>query len=190
MKIEESRNLAQAVHRDSDGAVEELVRTYQDRLFGYALRLLQNPFDAQEVTQDALLRAYRSLAFEYDEERCRTLALGPWLFRITRNLVLNRLRHKRSRREDPLPEVGSEQGDPFHYVSDPSMELQSMQRQASLERALRRLGNKDRDLILLRFVEGMAYAEIATVGRMTESAARGKVFRALRKLRVLLEEAV
>lgn len=187
MKTEKAGNLAQAVHRDTEGAVEELVGTYQDRLFGYALRLLQNPFDAQEVTQDALLRACRCLAFEYDEQRCRTLALGPWLFRITRNLVLNRLRHRRSRREEPLPEADSQHGEPFHYLSDPSKRLQAMQTKASLERALGRLGAQDRDLILLRFVEGMAYMEIATVTRMSESAARGKVFRALRKLRGLLE---
>lgn len=187
MKIERSRNLAQAVHQDDPGAVEELVRTYQGRLFGYAHRLLQNRFDAQEVTQDALLRAYRCLAFQYDEEKCRALALGPWLFRITRNLVLNRLRHRHSRREEPLPDPGGEQEEPFRHVSEPSMKLQSLERQASLEHALRSLSSENRDLILLRFVEGMAYSEIATVTRMTESAARGKVFRALRRLRALLE---
>src|SRR5437868_14440770 len=95
-------SLALAVRGGERGAVELLVRTYQDQLFGYALRLLQDRSDAQEVTQDAFLRAYQALTRRYGEEQCRALALRPWLFRIARNLAYNRRRARRSAQEEPL----------------------------------------------------------------------------------------
>jgi RNA polymerase sigma-70 factor, ECF subfamily len=186
--LEPAGSLALDVRRGRKGAVERLVRDHQDSLFGYALRLVQDPADAQDVTQDVFVRAHRALTSAYDEERCRTLELRPWLFRITRNLALNRLRARRAAREEPLPE-----GDGYHEsaLRFPAFEdgtLAARERKRDLERALGRLGREVREIVQLRYVENLTYAEIAAVAGGSEAAVRGKVFRALARLRTHLKE--
>ena len=180
------RNLALAVHNGDAGALERLVETYQDRLFGFALHLLRDHFDAQEVTQDAFLRAHRALTSRYDAAKCGDLPLKPWLFCIVRNLAHNRKRSRRSllQQSSPLPNGVPDQA--TSTDTGPELEMQLREKHTSLERALGRLSRSDRELVLLRFMEGMAYGDIAAVVGGTESSVRGRVFRALRKLRSLL----
>lgn len=189
MAPQNAHNLALAVHRNVDGAIERLVRLHQDALFGYALRLLQDRFEAQEVTQDAFLRAIHALTSRYDEERCSNLELKPWLFRITRNLAHNRRRTRRSSAEVALPENGDGRGPAFHSQRGADRTLEEREQQVLMEKALGRLSPEARDLVLLRFMEEMSYAEIAAVVNSGESTVRGRVFRALRKLRKALGEA-
>ena len=80
---------------DLDGAFEALVGAHQDRLYTIAHRFLGNGHDAEEVTQDALVRAYRALA-GYDGVRDQALRLRPWLATIVLNLCRNRATRSRS----------------------------------------------------------------------------------------------
>lgn len=186
MIADSSDNLALAVHRNSEGAVERLVRCYQDRLFSYALRLLQNPADAQEVTQDAFVRACRTLAGRYDESRCRQLQLGPWLFRITRNLTHNCRRSRNNRNELPVDGSEASRKAALEFPAPPVQSLELHEESRMLQRAINSLGPESRDLVLLRFMEEMPYAGIASVVGLSEASVRGKVFRALRRLRAIL----
>src|SRR5436309_12303798 len=77
---------------DLDGAFEALVGAHQDRLYSIALRFLGNPSDAEEVAQDALVRAYRALA-GYEGARIRKLRLRGWLATI----VIRRCRTRSAR---------------------------------------------------------------------------------------------
>lgn len=186
MRAHIDSQLAFAVHTGQRGAVECLVCTYQDQLFGYAVRLLQNRFDAQEVTQDTFIRAYQALSSQYDEAQCRNLALRPWLFRIAHNLASNRRRTRV--REEPLPASDDQHELMLPYVSSTEQQLETVEERTRLEHALSRLSRESRELILLRFLEEMSYAEIVMVVGTTEAAVRGKVFRALRQLRIILME--
>ena len=188
MSVSAVDNLAVAVHRNADGALERLVRTYQDRLFSYALRLVGNPFDAQEITQDAFLRAYRALTTSYDEAKCAALVLGPWMYRITRNLAHNRRRTSRSRREMPLEEAGDGHGSFMRCPPEAARNLEGEERTRMLQLALERLNPEGRDVILLRFMAEMPYAEIAAIIGASEASVRGKLFRALGKLRSALRK--
>src|SRR4029453_7564055 len=87
-------SLRERIACDLDGSFEELVRTYQDRLFSFALRLTSRREDAEEVAQDAFVKAYRALA-TYPAERIRAMALRAWLYQITLNVVRNRVRGKK-----------------------------------------------------------------------------------------------
>jgi RNA polymerase sigma-70 factor (ECF subfamily) len=168
--------------------VERLVLRFQDRLYSFALRLMQNSFDAQEVTQDAFVRACRALASRYDESKCRGLRLGPWLYRITRNLAYSRRRVQLARNEAPVPD-DLDRGDTLpHRPAIAVRKLELEERGNEVRMALARLEPADRELVLLRFMEEMSYAEIAAIVGTGESAVRGKVFRALRKLRTTLEK--
>lgn len=184
--MDKSECIALSVHHGDEGAVERLVRAYQDQLYGYALRMLRNPFDAEEVTQDVFIRACRTLALSYGPERCRQIDMRPWLFRITRNLALNRVRDRRSSGRGCLSAIESPIAPPAPQDAGTGEPLERLVDQDAVRRALGRLEWESRELVVLRFIEGLSYDEIAKTTGSSAAAARGKVFRALRRLRSLL----
>src|SRR5215471_740605 len=123
--MSQDETLRDGLARDLDGTFESLVRAYQDRLYSFALRVTRNAQDAEEVAQDAFVRAYRALA-TYGEERIRALALRAWLYRITLNVARNRLRGKKPKFvsiDHPHPHPSSESGDgraAWEPADDPS----------------------------------------------------------------------
>jgi len=182
----DSGELAVAVHRCEPGAFERLIDRFEQPLFTYAHGILQNAFDAQEVVQDAMMRAHKALTRQYDEARCAALLLRPWLFKTVRNLCLNKRRSKRSSLEQPLESFDDGRLGPF--VTLEGSELERKEEVELLRRAMALLPVDARELIVLRFMEEMSYAEIAKTVGSTEAALRGKVFRSLKLLRDALEQ--
>jgi len=178
-------NLAVAVHRKEPGAFERLIERFERSLFNYAHGILQNTFDAQEVVQDAMMRAHRALTRQYDESRCATLALRPWLFRTVRNLCLNKRRSKTRVLERPLTDYDEGRLGPF--VKPFNSDLERRQEVELLKRAMAVLPVDARELIVLRFIEEMPYGEISRTVGASEASLRGKVFRSLKMLRDALE---
>ncbi len=181
MTQDEGRCIALEIHRGNRDAVTELVAAYQDRLFTYAFHMLGGSDDALDVTQEAFVKAYTTLSGKYDTERCRTLEVLPWLYRIVRNLALNKLR-SRKRMDNTL--VSMKENAPAQVFDNGN----DLTRAGAIRTALARLGRESRELIILRFIEQYTYAEIATVTGSSESALRGKVYRALRRLRKIMED--
>ena len=180
-------DLALSVHRCQSGAFERLIDRFESPLFNYAHGILQNSFDAQEVVQDALMRAHKALTKQYDEARVAELALRPWLFRTVRNLSLNKRRSRRGNGLDqPLTDFDDNRLGPF--VNDAGDDFTRREEAEMLRRAIALLPVEARELIVLRFIEEMPYAEIAKTLGSSEAALRGKVFRALKLLREALEK--
>lgn len=171
-----------------DGAFESLVLAYQRRLYAFALRLVGRREDAEEIAQDALVRAYRALS-GYPPERIRALALRAWLFQITLNVARNRMRGNR-------PEVISLDGDAERDALElPDSELERPERQAERAEARRELAAlllalpaRYRAVVLLRHVEGLGYAEIAQVTGQPIGTVKANVHRGVRLLRQSLAE--
>lgn len=180
--------LALAVHQQEDGAFERLVERFEASLFNYANRLLQSPFDAQEVVQDAFLRAHHALTRQYDRARVRDLALKPWLFRIARNLSLNRRRGRSPALEQPLSIFDDGRLGPLVPACTVTGVVEHRQEREALDRAIASLPAESRELIILRFMEEMPYAEIAKCTGQTEASLRGRVFRSLKLLREALSK--
>jgi len=181
-------DLPVAVHRLESGAFERLIERFESALYNYGHRILQNPFDAQEVVQDAFMRAHRALTRQYDETRVARLALRPWLFRIVRNLCFNKQRSKKrsTALEEPLHEFDDGRIGPFIARSD-HHDLEKKEELAQLDRALAALPVEARELIVLRFIEEMSYAEMSKIAGSNEASLRGKVFRSLKLLRDALD---
>ena len=179
-------NLAVAVHRREPGAFERMIDRFETPLFGYAHGILQNTFDAQEVVQDAMMRAHRALTRQYDEARCAALLLRPWLFKTVRNLSLNRRRSKTRALEQPLESFDDGRIGPF--TSSESSDFEKREEADMLRAAMALLPVEARELIVLRFMEEMSYAEIAKTVGGSEASLRGKVFRSLKLLREALEK--
>lgn len=188
MDGEDDSNLALAIHAGEPEAMACLLRHYGAGLYGYALRLLGDTGDAQEVVQDAFVRAHATLVGRYGAERCRTLALRPWLFRIVRNLALNRRRARHGQAAASLPGPDDRHPAALRDETPADGRLLRQAERDQLETALARLGATAREAVVLRFVEELAYAEIAVIVGVTEAVVRGRVFRALRRLRATLEE--
>jgi RNA polymerase sigma-70 factor (ECF subfamily) len=163
---------------DLDAAFEELVRAFQDRVFGFAFRLSANRRDAEEIAQDAFVRAYRALA-GYPRERIETLHVAPWLYRIVLNVWRNRVRKNE-------PVLVSLNGHPERGADDPAMAR--AESSADLARLLTAVSERARAVLVLRFVEGLTTEETAEAVGRPPGTVKSDVHRGLAQLRAALAE--
>jgi RNA polymerase sigma factor (sigma-70 family) len=182
--------LATRLSRDLDAAFPAVVAAHQDRLYTIALRLLGDRRDAEEVAQDALVRAFRAIA-GYPPERTAALRLRPWLASIAVNLSRNRRRRIEDRRPpnqlEPLLDAGFDP--PGDGRSHPDAMASRRETQRELAGALQRLTPAVRAAIVLRHVDGLSVAETAEALGRPEGTVKAQVHRGLRELKVLLERA-
>jgi RNA polymerase sigma-70 factor (ECF subfamily) len=177
------RDVREALADDLAGSFERLVAAYQDRLYSFALRMTGNPQDAEEVTQDAFVRAYRALQ-SYPPERIRTLALRSWLYQITLNLSRNRARRRRPGLVS-LDEIGlrgrEKLESPDHL--GPNVLAEQAEQREEIATALVALPVRYRAAVVLRFVEGLRYAEIAAALGQPVGTVKANVHRGICLLR-------
>jgi RNA polymerase sigma-70 factor (ECF subfamily) len=183
------QELPEALAIDLDGSFEQLVLTFQDRLYAFALRLSNNRQDAEEITQDAFVRAYRALG-KYPPERVRTLALRPWLYRIVLNIFRNLVRN----RPLPLVPLNQEDGKRELEVEDviqvrPDTALEHAELRESLATLVAALPERYRLAIILRHVQGFGYGEMTAVLKQPIGTIKANVHRGTRMLREALEES-
>jgi RNA polymerase sigma-70 factor (ECF subfamily) len=179
-------DLVRSLATDLDGAFEALVRAHQDRLYSISLRLLGDPDDAEEVAQDAFVRAYRAMS-GWDAGRFGRLQLRPWLASIVVNLSRNRRRRAVDRRPPlrlaPLLACGF---DPVAVGDEPeARRLRRAEAELWAERLLR-CPPALRTAIVLRHVDGLSYEEIAQALGRPVGTVKAQVHRGLARLRAEL----
>lgn len=150
----------------STQAFEQMVQDHQHRIFGFALSLSGNPADAEEIAQDAFIRAHRAL-MGYDEQRVRELRVSAWLHRIALNVFRNRVRRK-------LRETV-----PLESVAEPHANGLLPEELHDLREAVLRLPPRYREAVVLRHVQGFDYAEVASVMGVPAGTAKSDVHRGL-----------
>ncbi|HET8577777.1 MAG TPA: sigma-70 family RNA polymerase sigma factor [Methylomirabilota bacterium] len=160
-------------------AFEELVATYQHRVFGVALRMLGNAAEAEEVAQEAFLRAHRALAdFRGDAK------LSTWLYAIVSRLCLTRLgsgeRRMARQGEETLMRLANSEADPADTVERGEIE-------AALHRAIAELPEERRIVVVLRDLEGLSYEEIAQTLSLELGTVRSRLHRARTDLKDKME---
>jgi RNA polymerase sigma-70 factor (ECF subfamily) len=172
---------------DVDAHFETFVRTYQDRMYAFALRLTGSRQDAEESTQDAFVRAYRALQ-GYPPEQRRALHLRAWLYRIVLNVVRNRVRRHTltlvpldSPIENMLPDSASDQPESVAVRTEVRNWLSA---------AVADLPPRYGTAVVLRHVQGLSYAEAAEVLDQPIGTTKSDVHRGLRLLRQALEPEV
>jgi len=180
--------LAQQLAGDLDGAFEAVVLAHQDRLYTIALRMLGDPREAEEATQDALVRAYRALG-TYDPGRRRQLRLRPWLASIVLNAARNRHRSRAARVPTiHLDGIVATAGEPAARESEAPVErqLRREEREAWAHRLLN-CPRSQRAALVLRHVDGLSYEEIAQVLERPVGTVKAQVHRGLANLRAQLQ---
>ena len=184
--------LQERIAEDLDGSFEELVRQYQDRLYSYALRLTSRPEDAEEVAQDAFVKAYRALA-TYPAERIRELALPPWLYRITLNTARNRFRGKKLRTvslDHPIAPGSDEMWEaPDSAEKRPDRRYEKRRERQDIAGLMAALPDRYRSALQLRYVEGLRLEEVATVLKQPLGTVKSNVHRGINALREALSES-
>ncbi|MCW5557196.1 MAG: sigma-70 family RNA polymerase sigma factor [Verrucomicrobiae bacterium] len=168
---------------------EAFVRAYQDMVFSTAMRLLSNEAEAQDVAQEAFLRAWNHFA-----DLSGSSTAGGWLKTVTRNLCLNHLQRHRARwkvfsdlaRED---EDGSERELEIAAPDTLQDTLLTADQRELVERSLARLPEDQRVALTLYHFEDLDYAEIATRLGVSLGKVKTDIFRARETLRKRLQPA-
>lgn len=168
------RCLHDIAHGNGTLALEKLYNCTKDVIYGYALSMLKNTHDAEDVLHDCYISIYHS-AHSYSSKG-RPMA---WIITITRNLCLDKLR-MRSRITD-LPEENWEQ----YLESKGSI---SVDDKLLIEYCLKELSSEEREILLLHALSGLKHREIAEMTNRPIATVLSKYHRALKKLRVLLKE--
>jgi RNA polymerase sigma factor (sigma-70 family) len=166
---------------DHDGAFPDLVKTLQDGVFSGALQLTRNRQDAEDVTQETFVRAYRALG-SYDEERIRDLQVRPWIWTIALNVCRNRARTLTRHPESALVD------DQLDYTTDTAEEAATNVDLVVWRQRLTTLTGPQRNAVVLHHVVGLRYSEIAESTGRTESTVRSDVRRGLARLRTMIGE--
>jgi len=164
--------------QDDRAAFDVLYRRYLDRVYGYAFYQLGDHHDAEDATERVFLAALRALPGFRDEGA----TFRAWLFRIAHNTIVNARRSRLRRRTEPLPadlERAAPNADPAGLVA----EAEDRRR---ILRVVAGLPDDRRQVVLLRFVDGLSSREIGQVMDRSEGAARVLLHRALRDLAAAL----
>src|ERR1700746_709195 len=187
----EDDELIRAAQRGDRSAFDALVRRYDRSVLRLALHMLGNEQDAQDVHQDAFIKAYRHLGnFRFE------CSFYTWLYRIVTNLCLDQLRRRKSRREDPATvlDASGDEMDLMANISDeramlnPGRDLDRKVMSERINAALDKLTPRERTVFELKHYQGLKLRTIGEMLNTTEETAKNTLFRATRKLRANLSE--
>jgi RNA polymerase sigma-70 factor, ECF subfamily len=155
-------------------AFEELVELYRLDVFRVAARIV-GPDEADDVTQDAFLRAFHKL------DTFRGESFRAWLLRITHNRALNVLARRKPEPVDPA-EHQERREEEAPRRQDPARSLEDSERRARLASKLEQLRPAHRSVLVLRDLEGFSYEEIAAITDAPLGSVKGRLHRAREEL--------
>jgi RNA polymerase sigma-70 factor (ECF subfamily) len=180
------RALVARMAAGDERAVQELVARHGDALYALALSMLREPADAEEVSADALLQAWRT-ARTFDPARGSVVA---WLATMVRSRSLDRLRARKhqvlklQRVAEPILHGGGEAVTPAEEA--PDRKLEGVEARSQVERALADLPEAQRRVIELAYFSGLSQSEIAAQLGVPLGTVKTRTLAALRRLRALL----
>jgi RNA polymerase sigma-70 factor (ECF subfamily) len=173
MPIVESELISLARGGDQ-AAFRQLARHHMKNAYNVAYTCLGNHADAEDVTQEALVRAFKGLSSFREES-----GFGTWLHRIVVNLAMNKKKQlsSRARREVPVdhPEAAA--------VAAPSDGTPDHEMQGSIERALHELPTLQRAVVILRHINGLSTKQVSSILQCSEGTVKTHLFRGLRSMR-------
>ena len=187
----EDDDLIREAQRGQRSAFDSLVRRYDQSVLRLALHMLGNEQDAQDIHQEAFIKAYRHLGnFRFE------CSFYTWLYRIVTNLCLDQLRRRKSRREDPATVLDDSGGEmdlmanvpDTRAMANPGRELDRKVMSERIGDALDKLTPRERTVFELKHYQGLKLRTIGDMLNTTEETAKNTLFRATRKLRLNLAE--
>src|ERR1700677_2201582 len=178
--------LIREAQRGDRAAFEELVRHYDQAVLRLALHLTGTEHDAQDVYQDAFLKAYKNIgSFRFE------CSFYTWIYRIVTNLCLDHLRKRNVRKED-APVLSDGDGGELNLLdqvpdgraaANPERDLMRRQLGARISGALEKLTPRERMVFELKHYHGLKLRTVGEILHTTEETAKNTLFRATQKLR-------
>ncbi len=184
------RLLVDRFRNGDSSAFDEMVTRHWDRIYAMVHQLLRNPQDAEEVTQDAFIRAHRGLAnFRGDS------AFSTWLYQIATNLARNRYwywwRRKRDRTVSFDQPVGEDNETPLSEVFageavKPDEETSTHELVDRIAVGMEKLSARHREILILRNVKNLSYEEISQILGISVGTVKSRIARARDSLREII----
>ena len=174
--------LVQRAKAGDHDAFAALVTAYESKIYNLALRYLGNREDAMDASQEIFLRVYRFLPGFQEES-----GFSTWIYRIGVNVCKDLLIRRGRRNEQPL-EVPDEESEsrPIEVADqryNPEEVLEGAELRKSLSDAISSLPEQQREIIVLRDIQGLSYEEIATVLSLEAGTVKSRISRARENLR-------
>jgi RNA polymerase sigma-70 factor (ECF subfamily) len=183
--------LVREAQRGNRAAFEELVRHYDQAVLRLAMHLTGSEHEAQDIYQEAFLKAYRSVGnFRFE------CSFYTWIYRIVTNLCLDHLRKRQVRKED-APVAVDAQGDQYNFLeqvadgragANPERDLMSRELGSRIAGALEKLTPRERMVFELKHYHGLKLRTVGDILNTTEETAKNTLFRATQKLRGALAD--
>lgn len=179
--------LIRRAQQGDNGAFEELLLLHQKKVYNLCLRMSANPDDALDLSQEAFLRAWRSLG-QYQFEA----SFSTWLFRLTSNICIDFLRRKKRRQETSLTESYDDSDEGAELAvpdAQPGPEQQAMTNETKIElaRAMEQLSPEHREILQLRVIEDLQYEQIADILGVRVGTVKSRLARARLSFRKILK---
>jgi len=168
--------LVQGALDGSEQAFRELVRRYERLVFGIIVRLVRNPARAEELSQDAFVKAFRAL-HTYDRDR----KFSAWLLKIAHNVGIDELR-KHAPETDELDPATPDSSEPPHRL------VEHRELAEALHAAMGRLRPEYRELVTLKYEQELEYDEIVAITGLPLGTVKSSLHRARRELAGHLEQ--
>lgn len=176
------RKKIRQVLKGDQNAFGEIVEIYKDKVYQLCYRMLGNRHEAEDVAQEAFLRAYLNIR-RYDENR----KFSTWLYRITTNLCIDRIRKKKPDYHLDADIEGSENLTLYSQIASsshlPEQEVEHMELQESIQQAILKLPEKYRAVIILKYMEELSIEEIAGILDMPVGTVKTRLHRGREALR-------
>lgn len=186
------RLLVDRFKKGDQTAFDEMVTRYWDRIYGMVNQLLRNTQDAEEVTQDAFIRAHRGLVNFRGES-----AFSTWLYQIATNLARNRYwywwRRKRDQTISFDQPVSADNESTFADIFPDELETPedatvTQELVSRIAECMEKLSPKHREILILRNVKNQSYEEIAEILHISVGTVKSRIARARESLRDKLGE--
>ena len=186
----DARFLARLIARD-EHAFNELVTDQQGRVLSLTTRLLGNPAEAEEITQEVFIQVFKAIdSFRGDSK------LSTWIFRIAVNLCKNRYKYLRVRKAseqqelDPETDHNTHGRAPMATVPRPDEVVAGRQVERIVQQAIAEIEETFRECLILRDVEELTYEEIGEITGLPPGTVKSRIFRARAALRERVEAAL
>lgn len=182
------QELVERAKKGDETAFEVLVTDNEKRIYNLCRRLTGNPEDAAELTQEAFLNAWRGLSRFQGES-----SFSTWLYRLASNACIDFLR-KEKRRQNLSMTVSLDDEEEARQVElpderyAPEQELERTEVRQAVAAGLERLTPEHRQVLVMREINGLSYAEIGAVLGLEEGTVKSRIARARNALRKVLTE--
>ncbi|MHC5061522.1 MAG: RNA polymerase sigma factor [Planctomycetota bacterium] len=180
---EEEAIAIERCRRGSPDAFEVIVRRYMKRAYFIALGLVGNRDDALDLSQEAFFRAYDNIDHLHSDRK-----FFPWFYQILKNLCFTHLRKKSRRQTTTLDNIDDQEVTTENNAAfDPEAIAERGELKKQVWKAIGKLGDKHREVIILRHFQNLSYDQMADVLFCSKGTVMSRLYHARRKLKDLLD---